>query len=543
MYKDHQPTAERLVGAALLALAVFVVYWPAIHGGFVFDDDTLVSRSEIAQAADGLSRIWFTTDAIDYWPVTNSSFWIEWRLWRLNPTGYHVTNLLLHITGAMILWGILRRLRTPGAFLAAALFAVHPLNVASVAWIAQRKNVLALVFFLLAVLWFMKERYWLSVVAFVVAMLSKGSVAVLPGLLLLIVWGQTGTVTRRDLRRLAPFVVIAVALTSVNIWFQARATVTIREATLVERVLDGGGAIWFYLGKALFPARLLFMYPQMDFARWGVPFLAALACTLGLWRYRARPVVRAVLVAWLFFVLALVPVLGLVDVYFMRYSLVADHYAYIAILSIAALAGAAVYQLPRIAREAAGATLIVALGSMTWLQARVFADPEVLYRTTLAGNPSAWALHNNLGALMIDRGRDVDAAASLREGLRLRPGLVAAQKNLCLASTRLGRIDEAIAECSAALAADPGYVDAHYHLGRLLALTRRPQDAVLHFRELLRLRPDSATAHNAFGVLLASLGQTGDAASEFRAAIALDPNLVEAQDNLTKLSPVLTGSR
>jgi tetratricopeptide (TPR) repeat protein len=534
--KPPLPLSRRLAGAAVLAALVAVVYWPAIHGGFVFDDDTLVTRSDVVQAADGLSRIWFTTQSIDYWPVTNTSFWIEWRLWGLDPTGYHITNMALHSMSAVLLWVILRSLGIPGAYLAALLFAVHPVNVASVAWIAQRKNTLSMVFFLLAVLWFLKDRYWLSVAAFTVAMLSKGSVAVFPGVVLLIIWWQRGTITRRDLLRVAPFVAIAAGLTVVNIWFQARATAIIRDATVTERIAAAGGIVWFYLGKALLPVRLLFMYPQDQIGRSWLPLLGAGAVTAGLWWYRSRPAIKAALFAWLFFVISLVPVLGLVDVYFMRYSLVADHYEYIALVAVVALAAAALYRLPRVASVAAGAVLVCGLGSLTWLQARTFADAEVLYRTTLAGNPAAWALHNNLGALLVDRGRDVEAAAFLREALRLRPGLVAAQKNLCLASTRLGRYEEAIAECSTALAQSPDYVDAHYHLGQLLVLTGRPAESIAHFQELLRARPDSALAHNAFGAALASVGRTREAAGEFRAALALQPDFGEAQSNLTKLS-------
>jgi Tfp pilus assembly protein PilF len=543
---DRRSTSLHLGGAALVVLAVLAVYWPAIHGGFLFDDDTLVTRSAVAQAADGLRRIWFSTEAVDYWPVTNTTFWVEWRLWGSDPTGYHVSNLLLHAAGAMVFWAVLRQLRVPCAFFASLLFALHPLNVSSVAWISQRKNALAMVFFLLAI-WFwqtldlkvqgsVRLRYALSVLAFLVAMLSKGSVAILPGVLLLIIWWQNGAVTRRDLIRVTPFIVIAVALTLVNIGFQARATAVIRDATLVERVLAAGGVIWFYLWKALVPVRLMFMYPPADFVRYGAPLAAAAAATFVLWKYRARAWGRGTLVAWLFFVIALVPVLGFTDVYFMRYSPVADHYAYIAVLSVTALAGAALSRLPKPAAITTGAVILIACGSLTRMHARTFSGPETLYRATLAFNPSAWALHNNLGALLVDERRDVEAAAALREALRLRPNLLAAQRNLCLASSHLGQFDEAIAECSRALTADPGYVDAHFHLGRLFAMTGRAEDAERHYRELLRLRPGSATAHTAYGLLLAGTGRTAEAAAAFRAALAINPADAEAQRNLTNLS-------
>jgi tetratricopeptide (TPR) repeat protein len=535
--------AIRLGAVALVVAAVLLTYWPAIHGGFLFDDDTLVTQSAIAQASNGVSRMWLTTEPLDYWPVTNTSFWIEWRLWGANPTGYHVTNVLLHAVSALLLWAILRQLHVPGAWVAAFLFALHPVNVSSVAWIAQRKNTLAMVFFLLAIRWFVNSRYGLSVAAFLLAMLSKGSVAILPGVLLLIMWWQKGAITRRDLVRVAPFVAIAVALTLVNVWFQARATTVIRDATVVERVLAAGGVIWFYVWKALVPVNLLFMYPAMDFVRSGVPLVAAIGTTVVLWWYRAHRIVKVVLLAWMFFVIALVPVLGLADVYFMRYSLVADHYEYIAVIGVAALAGAAVARLPRRWATVMGVALIAVCGGLTWRQANTFASAETLYRTTLAANPSAWALHNNLGALLVDERRDVEAAASLREALRLRPELIAAQRNLCLASTHLGRFDEAIAECTKALESDPAYVDAHYHLGRLFAMSNRTAEAEQHYRALIAGRPGSATAHTAYGLLLANVGRTSEAVAEFQKALAINPKDPDAQSNLTKLSGYVTAPR
>ena len=190
-----------LAGAALIIIAVFLAYFPSINGGFVMDDDKLLTNNILIKASNGLYHIWCTSEAIDYWPVTNTTFWIEWRMWRMNPTGYHVTNLILHIADTLLIWIILRKLSVPGAFLAAAIFAVHPVNVESVAWIASRKNLLAMLFFLLSILCYLKHFslscsdndqknrwYWLSLAAFVLAMLSKASVAILPVLLLGIVW-------------------------------------------------------------------------------------------------------------------------------------------------------------------------------------------------------------------------------------------------------------------------------------------------------------------------------------------------------------------
>src|SRR5262249_8431303 len=140
-----------LGGAALIVLLTAVAYLPAMNGRFIWDDEALVANNVLVKAPDGLYRIWLTSEAIDYWPLTNTSFWIEWRLWGTDTRGYHLTNLAFHVVAAVLIWIILRRLSIPGGFFAALIFAVHPVNVESVAWIAQLKNTLAMVFFLLSI--------------------------------------------------------------------------------------------------------------------------------------------------------------------------------------------------------------------------------------------------------------------------------------------------------------------------------------------------------------------------------------------------------
>ena len=271
-----------MAGAAILAVAVFVAYFPALNGGFIWDDEILLTKNRLVNATDGLGRIWCSTQPVNYWPLVNSTFWMEWRLWEMHPAGYHATNLILHIAGALLIWAILRELSIPGAFLAALIFALHPVNVESVAWIAQRKNTLSMLFFLLSIRWYVKaemqmaieesspgrshggpwERetfssfilhpssfhfwYWLSFAAFVLAMLGKGSAAVLPVLLLGIIWWKRG-LTKRDFLQTAPFFAVAAALTLVNIWFQTHGAGPIRSAGVAERLLGAGAGVVLFV--------------------------------------------------------------------------------------------------------------------------------------------------------------------------------------------------------------------------------------------------------------------------------------------------------
>ena len=316
-------------GLFLITVVAIIAYMPSISGGFIWDDYLLLVDNPLVKASDGLHQIWCTAQAIDYWPATNTSFWIEWRMWGMNSTGYHVTNLVLHIAESLLVWIILRKLSIPGALLAALLFAVHPVNVESVAWIAQRKNTMAMLFFLLSILWYVKylvgspgsrtwaampqevEKnslnfaitscdfvspvqepvlpsthcppstahsipwYWLSMAAFLLAMLGKGSVAILPLLLLGIIWWLR-PLEWRDLVRIAPFFVIAAILAAVNVEFQTHATdKVVRAIGFTERLLGAGGVVWFYFYKAIFPLDLAFVYQQWHINAGAIAVVAA----------------------------------------------------------------------------------------------------------------------------------------------------------------------------------------------------------------------------------------------------------------------------
>ena len=546
---------SRIAVALAVVVAAFVSYWPALTGQFVWDDDVLLTNNALVKASDGLYRMWFTTEAVDYWPLTGTSFWIEWRLWGMKPFGYHVTNLLIHLASAGLIWAVLKRLSVPGAAVAASIFALHPVNVESVAWIVQRKNVLSLFFFLLSGLWFLIHDedssrrvgrwYWFSLAAFVLAMLSKGSVAILPLALLLVVWWRHNRVTGRDLALTAPFFVIAVAFTLLNVWLQTRHVAeAIRDVTLLERFLGAAAIVWFYLSKAVLPLGLVFVYPQWTITaadpRWWLPIATALAATGILIYYRQRPLGRGMLFAWLYFVIALVPVMGLVDVYFMRYSLVADHYQYVAIVGVAAAAGAFAGRVntPASVTTAAVAVVVTLLAVLTYRESHTFRDLETLYRVTIARNPDAWLAHQNLGVELAKRPGHLDEAIeSFKTVLAIYPGSVEAHRNLALAYWRTpGRTDDAIREYEEALRLDPNKAVDHLSLSRLL-LDRpdRQADALRHAEMAVRLDPTSWEALETLGGLLLSVDRRTEAAAAYRAAIERNPDAVVSHLNLGTL--------
>ena len=564
------PHWHLLAGAVSIVAATFLAYSPSLRGGFILDDVMALTDNRLVKAPDGLYRFWNIMETHDAWPMTNSTFWIEWRLWGLQPTGYRVTNLLLHSGAAWLLWIILRRLTIPGAFLAALLFALHPVNVESVAWIAQRKGLLAMVFFLLSILAYLHTEaprtgdhasgssgspppsghkrslpdgwYGLSLAAFLLAMLSKASVAVLPALLLGIVWWLR-PLTKRDVLRVLPFFLVAMLLVSVNIWFQTHGVETpAQKPDVIERLLGAGTVVWFYLYKAILPVHLIFFYPKWrirtEELRWWLPLLAAVMTTGGLWRFR-RSWSRPVLFAWGFFCIALLPVMGFTDITFMQYSLVADHYQHIALIAVVAL-GAAGWSLwqrwmrgpARWIPNTAAGVVVGIFAALTWQQSHLYADGAALYQDTLEKNPGSWMAENNLGALLLQRGQLAQAIEHDQRALQLKPDYADAHNNLGNALRRTGRLPEAIEHYKEALRLRPNYPEAHNNLGGALAVAGQLQDAIDHLRQALLLKPDYPEAQYNLGLALAQGGQLQEAIGAYRQAVGLNPDNAEGYYNL-----------
>ena len=558
-------------------VVIFLAYLPAINGGFIMDDDLLLTDNHLIKAPDGIYRLWCTTESPDYWPFTYTTFWDEWRLWGMNSNGYHVTNLILHIVEALLIWVILRKLSIPGAFLAALVFAVHPVNVESVAWIAQRKNLMAMLFFLLSMLWYLKaemstasagisparshggpwERatspqplapspsslfYWLSLAAFVLAMLGKGSAVVLPALVLGIVW-RLHPLTRWDLLRIAPFFMIALALTGVNIWFQTHgAGEAIRTAGFTERLLGAGGVVWFYLYKALVPLNLLFIYAQWriqpDNPLWWLPLLTAGFVTALLWHYR-ESWSRPFLLAWGFFCLSLLPVLGFVDVYFMKFSMVADHYQHIALIAVIALvsAGFGAWHRQTLGKMRWASTLVAlamagTLTFLTWRQCGLYRDALTLYGATLEKNPECWMAQNNLGLALIRAGQPQEAIEYLQRALEIKPDFADAHINLGVTLLQIGRVREAIDHYRQAVRMRPESVDDHINLGVALVQAGRPQEAIDCYMSALKHDSSSPVLRFNLGIALAQTGRLPEAIEYYRQALALKPDYFKAYSNL-----------
>lgn len=539
------------VGFAVSLLLTFAVYWPALHGGFVWDDMILVEKNQLARGDLNLRTVWFNTD----FPLTTVAFWVQWLLWGKNTLGYHAVSIFLHALSAVLVWRLLLKLKVPGAWLAGMFFAVHPVCVASVAWISELKNTLSLPLCLLgfwcylafeehyAALRLAKARwcYWLSLGAFALSLLSKTSTVMLPVVLLLCAWWQRGRIAKRDWLRTSPHFALALAFALLTIWFQQHhvlGEVTVQNENFWGRLAGAGKAIWFYFGKALLPLNLNMIYPRWQVDAAGllsyVPLLLLGGVVAICWLYR-RSWGRHALFGLGAFVITLFPVLGFFDMIFLQFSRVSDHLQYLPLIAVLALAAAAVrVWLPAMAWRSAAPILVIALSGLTWQRAGKFTSDETLWEDTVAKNPAAWNAHNNLGCIRAEQGRMLEALKHFEASIKFNPRNAQAHINLGKALAMQNKFIEAESHFQSALELRPNSAEAHAFYGSALAAQGKMTEAVKHLREAVRIQPDVETRLQ-FAAMLRASGNIREAIEQTRLALAAKPDMPEVLSNLAWL--------
>jgi len=441
--------------AGVLALLTMVCFWPAISGSFLWDDDHYITKNIALLDLNGLRHIWLRPiQTVQYYPLTYTSFWIEHHFWENSPLGYHVVSLLMHALSAVILWRLLRRLSMGGAWVAAAIWAIHPLQAESVCWISERKNVLSGLLGLGSFLFYLEfaglrdpdshqplwklpnrwQMYAISLLLFIAAMLAKTVVCCVPVALLLVLWWKR-RLDRQTFAGLVPMFLIGIALAAVTGYCETnpngyvRATGPEWDFTPVQRVLLAGRAVWFYLAKIFLPIHLSFNYPRVlpdptNLAQ--CAFVAAAAMVVVYFLVAQKRLGRGPLVAALCYLAALFPAMGFVNVYPFRFSFVWDHFQYLAAIPViaAVIGGIAPFFARRLHAAASGAGLALPVGLTACLllvtavdardRANVFVDDGQLWQNTLRNNPGSWFAAFNLAALHINgAGSAIDEAARL----------------------------------------------------------------------------------------------------------------------------------
>ena len=558
----------RLPSFLLLISLASLAYIPAGRAGFVWDDkDLYVVNNSNLRSASGLKVIWCEPEkSPQYYPMVFTTFWVEYHLWELNPTGYHLVNVLFHVCNSVLVWLLLHRLQVPGAWMIAAIFAVHPVHVESVVWVTERKNVLSGFFYLGSFLAFMRfsgscpdkgtgeERekgrrgegekgkvgeispspllpfspsppllvwgwYVLSLLMFVAALLSKTVTCSLPAVIVLVFWWKRGLPTRRELLALIPMFAIGLVLARHTAQLEVELVGARGDDwnfSVIDRCLIAGRALWFYVGKLLWPHPLTFNYYRWNIDAslpWQYVYpLTVLAVGIVLALPAILGATRGPLVAGLIFAGTLLPALGFFDLYPMKYYFVADHFQYLASIAMIALCVSGLCQLRQawpwarsnegkiVTGFAAGGVLLV-LGWLTWHQCLIYQDEFTLWTDTINKNPDAYLAQYNLGRISVEEGphRNFDLAVQcFAQTIRIRPNDASAYLGWGWVLAEQGRYAQAYDKFQLALSREPessrpermaSRARILFNIGKVLRHQQKVAEAIPFFEEAVRIDP------------------------------------------------------
>jgi tetratricopeptide (TPR) repeat protein len=595
---DRALSARRwtVLGLAAIVILTLLAYMPVlVDGGFIWDDDDYITRNPLLHDLDGLGRLWIPGKTHQYYPVVFTTFWVEYQLWGLDPTGYHLVNVLLHIANALLVWRIMRLLRIPGAWLIGAVFALHPVHVESVAWITERKNILSGLFYLLAALAYFRfdpvhraasdnefdrrpARRWgaygLAMFLFVLALLSKSVTCSLPAALALVLVLKRHRLTIARLAPLVPMFIVGL-IAALHTASLERTSVGAIGAEfdygLIERLLIASRSFWFYIQKMILPWPVMFIYPRWEpdaaaVAGWiftAGAIVLGVATVVALMRGR-----RGLFVALAFFAGTIFPALGFFNVYPHRYSFVADHFNYLASIGFLALAIASIAVLLRSERRLALVAVVILLPcfAITWTQSATYKSAETVWRDTIAKNDTAWIAYTNLSNILLRRINDrmrsgrtdeippllEEARALAARSVELKPDSPNGLSGLAETYRLTGDLDraltlqrEAIAHAEARLGdvpidLYPPIMATHYFdLGRVLQLLERYDEAIAAYERAIAIEPRHVVARLELAKLLVAAGRLREAAAQYRAVLEKQPGRFEAAANLARISEEL----
>ncbi len=553
-------------GAGLLALLIFTAYFPTFQNFYIWDDDQYLTQNPFLADFEGLKRIWLDMRAMpQYYPMVFTSFWIEHQIWGLDPVGYHVDNVVIHCFNALLFWRILVLLNIKGSWLGAAIFALHPVQVESVAWVTERKNVLSGLFLFLSMYSFFrfydpiagfgphaksgKFKFWLyglSLLLFLCALLSKTVTCTLPAVILLIFWWKQNCIRKDVFLFTLPYFFTGLFFASITAKLEKFSVGAIGEEwdfSIIDRVLIAGRVLWFYIGKLLFPFPLVFTYPRwiIDDAVWWQYLypLSFLLLLIVLWFLRNR-IGRGSLAGTLLFAGTLLPALGFFNVYPMRFSFVADHFQYLASIGMILPFSVGMAKLEGLCRpnviRGLVSVLLITLGSLTWKQSHVYKDTITLWKDTVRKNPGAWMAHYNLGLEYANSGKVGLAAHSYALAVKYKPDHYKAHFNLGNSYRLLGRLEDAVESYRNALRVNPEHFKSWVNMGIILGKLNNTGQAIEALNKAGELQPDKSLVHYNLGVLYSEAGQFDKAKDAFEKVLQLDPDDQEALNAINMLA-------
>jgi protein O-mannosyl-transferase len=536
--------------AIVLVAVTTVMYLPAWNGLPIWDDAGHLTKPSL-RSLHGLWRIWAEPGAAQqYYPLVHSVFWLEYHLWGDSTFGYHLVNILLHSACALLIVALLRTLEIRGAWLAGALFALHPVQAESVAWMSELKNTLSGFFYLSSALLYFKfdrtrnRRYWGGAFAlFALGLLAKSVIATLPAALLVGLWWKRGKLSRPDIASVLPFFLISIPLGLFTAWMERKfigAEGAAFNFSLIERTLIAGRAIWFYLSKLAWPQDLIFIYPRWRISQtvwWQYLFPVAVICLLAvLWSYRKTS--RAPLAVCLLFIGTLFPALGYFNIYPFAFSFVADHFQYLACIAPLALAAAAAASgISRMKSNAWMAqcgigVVLAAFAVLTWQQSTMYADMRTLWDVTIEKNPDCWMAYSNRGFGLLQEGRVADAIGDFKAALNVNPDYAFAHNNLGMAMLQEGLVDDAVPHFTKALELKPDYAEPYDNLGTVYFQRGQVDASITSLQKAVTINPAYSDAHFNLGIAFRSKGDTDSAIAEFQKTLQYAPEDLEARRSL-----------
>ncbi|MCE5230985.1 glycosyltransferase family 39 protein [bacterium] len=551
-------------GIFLLAIAI---YYPALHGAFLWDDETSIGGNPLMRQQGGFWSIWTSFGAIPleghFWPMTYTALWLGFQLWGENAASYHMLNFVLYGAIGVQIYRLMRRLRLPGAWIGALLFTLHPVHAESVAWIISIKDLLATLFSLLTVEFFlnhMERAGWKWIVwaglCGAAAILSKTTPATLPIALAILVWYRDGRIDGRAWKAIAVLACVIWAITAFDIRVAQGLEAPMSSAPpFALRLAQSGWAFWFYLSKLLFPVGLSPIYPfwnihPASIAAW-LPLLAILPLTFALWIFRGR-IGRGPLACWLFYGITLGPALGIMHIEFLNSTPAADRYQFMASLGplagIGALAAGVIQRHPRrkYVLYAPVAAVLIALASMTWHQSKFYRNMEALFSHALEIAPDSTAAKSNMGYVYLQKGKYSEAEGLLREVLGADPTNWPAATHLGLVLLYQNKVREAVGVYSNAVEHGCNNADVMSNLAWTLATTA--DDAVYDPERALELANRCLALPGAIdprylaskAAALAALGRFDEAVQIAKQALQLarDSNATKLIATLNRVIPM-----
>jgi Tfp pilus assembly protein PilF len=513
---------------------------PLFQAEFIWDDDTLVTQNPLVLSPKGIYQCWISSDAPDYIPLTISSLWIEWRLWGKNATGYHITNILIHLFTCVGIAGIFRQLHWKGGWIAAILFAVHPVNVESVAWITQRKNVLCFFFTILSLFFFLKNHQMKckgihSTVLFLCALLCKAASIMLPFWLIILLLVHYKTNFRQSFQQVFPLMILSVIFSAITIFFQHKNAldhVAVRSDTLFERFLFAFQAFQFYLYKVFFPKDLCFVYAiQPDIVHMLFGICLFIFLTVLLYQKRDHSWARAGILAFSFYVLNLIPISGLFDIYFMRFSWVADHWQSFSLIGmtslVAALSGIGMEH-NKLLTILSTIVLVVIFSIKTHEQCKLYKTEQILWEKTLICNANSILPHDRLALIAVENNQYDLAKKHLQTSISIDTNNWEAHMNLGNLYRRTHQYDKANQHYKTALSIQPKRPELYINLGNLNVMRNQYEKALDNYKNALSFGADNAYVHYQLGMAYFYKKNVEKAIDHFQRAISFDSEFISA---------------